>query len=235
MALSAAAILVVLVLALAVLMIVTPSVGDAEVIARSQAVAHGAPFPGPPVPARFAAALIATEDHRFYGEPGIDPIAVGRVVLGWMTGGGDQGGATLYQQLAKQLYTPGQGGPAVEAEQAALAIKLKFGYSAAEILRMYSAVEYFGHGFYGLAQASCGYFGQTPAGLTWAQGALLAGLVQAPTAYDPLVHPHLARARQEHVVARLVATGRLSAAQAAGVLARPISRLVQDAGRNCRA
>ena len=85
---------------------------------------------------KFATALEATEDHRFAGEPGIDPIAVGRVILGRLTGRGDQGGATLYQQLAKVLYTQGRSGLAVEAEQVALAVKLKFSYSGAEILRL---------------------------------------------------------------------------------------------------
>ncbi len=231
----ASSFLAALALALAVLLMITPSVGGAQSIARAQARAHRAPFPGPPVPYRFAAALIATEDHRFYGEPGIDPIAIGRVVLAGLSRSGDQGGATLYQQLAKQLYTPGRGGLGIEAEQVALAIKLKFGYSAAEILRIYSAVEYFGHDYYGLAQASCGYFGLPPSAMSWPQAALLAGLVQAPSAYDPLVHPDLARARQLHVVARLVATGVLTSAKSRQVLAAPVSQLVRNAGRGCRA
>ncbi len=112
------------------------------------------------VPVRFATALISTEDHRFSSEPGVDPFAIGRVLLAGLTASGDQGGATLYQQLAKLLYTPGRTGFSVEAEQVALAIKLKYSYSAQEILRLYAEVAYFGHGFYGLAEASCGYFGR---------------------------------------------------------------------------
>jgi hypothetical protein len=81
-------------------------------------------------------------------------------MLGRLTGQGDEGGATLYQQLAKVLYTPGRSGLFVEAEQVALAVKLNFSYSKPEILRMYASVVYFGHGFYGLAAASCGYFGR---------------------------------------------------------------------------
>ena len=71
----------------------------------------------------------------------------------------------------------------------ALAVKLKYGYSSPEILRLYADVAYFGHGFYGLADASCGYFGVPPDRLSWPQAALLAGLVQAPSADDPIDHP----------------------------------------------
>src|SRR5579863_10724340 len=133
-----------------VILAVTPSVGSAWSIARKQASSHHAPFPGPPVSMRFSAALIATEDHRFGSEPGVDPFAIGRVIFSGLTGGGDQGGATLYQQLAKVLYTPGQGGVPTEIKQIALAIKLKYSYTDEQILRMYAAIVYFGHGFYGL-------------------------------------------------------------------------------------
>lgn len=222
------------VLAVAVLLAATPSVSNAESIARSQALEHQAPYPGPVVPHRFAVALVATEDQRFYSEPGVDPIAIGRVALGWLSsGGGDQGGATLYQQLAKQLYTPGQGGLATEAGQVALGIKLRIAYGAEGVLRMYAATEYFGHGYYGLYEASCGYFGSPPAALSWPRASLLAGLVQAPSAYDPIVHPDLARARQAHVVARLVAVGALTATQGRRVLSVPVSRLISDHGRGC--
>jgi len=214
-------------------MTITPSVGTAWSIARAQARSHRAVFPGPPVPRKFSAALVATEDHRFTSEPGVDPFAIARVLLARLTGGGDQGGATLYQQLAKLLYTPGKGGIPTETEQIALAIKLKYSYSDAQILRMYSAVVYFGNGFYGLQAASCGYFGRLPDRLSWPQAAVLAGLVQAPSAYDPLEFPRRARFREQHVIARLIATGVLATRQAAAILAVPISRLTRGAG-GCR-
>lgn len=217
------------------LLLVTPSVGNARALARAQDRAHHVVYPGPPVPPRFAAALEATEDHRFAREPGVDPIAVARVILGRLTGRGDEGGATLYQQLAKLLYTPGRSGLAIEAEQVALAVKLKFSYSGPEILRMYAGVAYFGHGFYGLAAASCGYFGRPADRLSWPQAALLAGLVQGPSADDPLIFPLRARAREEHVIGRLAATGALTGAQAAAALAKPLSRLVAHAGQGCTA
>src|SRR5580658_4325390 len=163
--------------AFAILLLATPSVATARQLARAQDKAHHAVYPGPPVPARFAAALEATEDHRFNTEPGIDPIAIGRFVLGEITGQGDTGGATLYQQLAKMLYTNGQPSLGMEADQVALGIKLRLKYGPAEVLRLYAAVVYFGHQFYGLKAASCGYFGVPPAKMSWPQAALLAGLV----------------------------------------------------------
>jgi membrane peptidoglycan carboxypeptidase len=214
----------------AVIMAITPSVGSAWSIARKQAISHNAPFPGPPVSKRFSAALIATEDHRFGSEPGVDPIAIGRVIFAGLTGGGDQGGATLYQQLAKVLYTPNQGGVPTEIKQIALAIKLKYSYTDTQILRMYAGIVYFGHGFYGLQAASCGYFGRQPNHLSWPEAAVLAGLVQAPSAYDPIEFPKLARSREQHVIARLVATKTLTRHQAAQAMAVPISQLTASSG-----
>jgi membrane peptidoglycan carboxypeptidase len=226
------ALILVGVIAFGGLLLVTPSVGNAQALARAQDRAHHAAFPGPPVPARFAASIEATEDHRFGYEPGIDPFAIARVTASWLTGGGtaDQGGATIYQQLAKLLYTRGRSGAAVELEQVSLAVKLFMTYSSEQILRMYSDVAYFGNGDYGIAAASCGYFGVPPASMSWPQAALLAGLVQGPTEDDPLQHPGQARQREVHVVGRLAATGEITQQQAAAALAQPLARLIADAG-----
>src|SRR5215831_19130371 len=195
------------------LLLVTPSVSNAPALARSFDLAHHAVYPGPPVPARFAAA---------------------RVLRGRMTSQPDQGGATLYQQLAKMLYTSGRSGVSVEVEQMVLGIKLELSYSKAEILRLYADIAYFGHGYYGLAAASCGYFGVTPAGLSWPQAALLAGLVQAPSADNPIAHYHVARAREAHVLGRLAATGKLTQTQAGRAYKQPL-HLVVGPGTGCTA
>jgi penicillin-binding protein 1A len=211
----------VLVVALVALLLGTPAVGDAEQRAASLDRAHHAAPPTSAVPARFAAALLATEDSRFYLTPGIDPISIARASLVALTSAAESGAATVEQQLAKQLYTGGRSsGLGLKAEQVALAIKLDTTYSKPEILRMYAAVVYFGHGYWGLAAASHGYFHRPPDHLTWGQAALLAGLVQAPSADDPLTHPARARARQTHVLHRLVTIGILTraAAQAAARL-----------------
>jgi penicillin-binding protein 1A len=220
-------------LAFGLLLVITPSTDNAAALARAIDQTHAAPYPGVAVPYRFASALEATEDHRFASEPGIDPFAVGRVFYSYLSGRGDQGGATLYQQLAKMLYTPGRTGLAAETEQLALAVKLKYSYSSAEILRLYADVTYFGHDFYGLENASCGYFGVRPEQMSWPQAALLAGLVQAPSADDPIDHPVAGLAREQHVIARLVTVGAMSQAQASAYLAIPISMLLSHAG-DCR-
>lgn len=216
--------------AFGVLLLVTPSVGNARQLAMRIDQAHHAPYPGPAVPSRFAAALEATEDHRFNSEPGIDPLAVGRFALGQAMGKGDQGGATLYAQLAKLLYTPGDASIRAQLEQAALAVKLRFSYGPAEVLRLYADVVYFGHSYYGLRNASCGYYGVQPAGLSWPQAALLAGLVYAPTADDPVEFPANALAREQHVMGRLVATGALTQAQVSAYLRIPVSSLLAGRG-----
>ncbi len=205
-----------------VLLLATPSVGNAQKVARQQAVAHHSVYPGPPVPVRFSASLIATEDHRFYSEPGIDVFALARVVEAGVTGQGDQGGATLYQQLAKLLYSNGNTGYLAKAKQVGLSEKLYLTYSHAQILRMYADVAYFGHGYYGLPAASCGYFGTVPAGLSWPEAAMLAGLVQGPSADDPILHFARARAREQHVLGRLVATNTLSQAQASAAFSQSL-------------
>lgn len=205
------------------LLLVTPSAGNAQQLARAQDKAHGVAYPGPAVPARFAESLVATEDHRFYSDPGIDPFAIGRVALGYLEGkGGQQGGATITQQLAKMLYTPGRSSLTAEAEQVAMAVKLNFTYSKAQILQMYADVAYYGQDYYSLGAASCGYFGVPPAGLSWPQAALMAGIVQAPSSYDPLTSPAAAHAREAHVFSRLVATGVLTRSRASAALSQPL-------------
>ena len=226
-----AALIAVFAIGFAAVMLITPSVGNAWSLARAQARSHHERFPGPPVASKFAGALIATEDHRFASEPGFDPFALPRIAASVLTGK-DQGGATLYQQLAKLLYGAGKVGLGTEVDEVALGIKLKFGYSGEQVLQMYSDVAYFGNGYYGLAAASCGYFGQPASRLSWPQSAVLAGLVQAPSAYNPLHHPGLARSREGHVLGRLVATGVLTQRQANAAFAVPMRRLLAPS-RGC--
>jgi membrane peptidoglycan carboxypeptidase len=209
----AAAVVVLLVAATALLYFATPSAGQATALAAAQASEHHIGYPGPPVPQYFAEALVATEDHRFYTDPGIDPFALVRVAASWLTGHTDGGGSTLDQQLAKNLYTSGHSSFAQIVEQVVLAVKLNRAYSHAEILRLYAEIAYYGHGYYGLEAASCGYFGREPAQLTMVQAAMLAGAVNAPTYDDPLTYPAHARARLVHVIDRMAAVGYLTRAQ----------------------
>jgi membrane peptidoglycan carboxypeptidase len=226
---TVAAVTAALVLAVGALWLITPSASQAVQLARAQAVRHGIAYPGPAVPANFARPLVATEDKRFYSEPGIDPLAVGRVVEADVTNGSDQGGATIEQQLAKMLYTPDRTGFDAELTQVVLAVKLNVSYTKQQILDLYAEVAYYGNGYYGLEQASCGYFGRPARDLSVTQGALLAGVVNAPSADDPVTNPANARARLEHVIARMVAVGYLTDAQARQALSAPLG-LTQGGG-----
>jgi penicillin-binding protein 1A len=219
-----------LILAAGTLWLVTPSASEAVQLARAQAVLHGIAYPGPAAPANFARPLIATEDKRFYSEPGIDPLAVGRVVEADVTNGSDQGGATIEQQLAKMLYTPGRTGFDAELTQVVLAVKLNVSYTKQQILDLYAEAAYYGNGYYGLEQASCGYFGHPARDLTVTQGAMLAGVVNAPSADDPVTNPGNARARLEHVIARMVAVGYLNSAQARQALSAPLGLIGGGSG-----
>ncbi|MGY1824874.1 biosynthetic peptidoglycan transglycosylase [Blastococcus sp. SYSU DS0541] len=190
-----------------------PGVADAEqrVAARLDAFG-GTPSTGE-VPPRIAAALLATEDSRFGSHPGIDWRGALRAPLGLVVGR-DLGGSTIQHQLARVLYEDGATDAGARARSVVLALKLDRAWSGEQLLRMYLDAVYFGHGFYGVQAAAEGYFGLAPDELDWAQATVLAGLVQAPSAYDPLVHPDLAAERQAHVLDRLVAESALSRSDA---------------------
>ena len=207
------ALLALVALGLGVGWVVTPSVDDAEERVTAFLMEHQAPaLTVEPAP-ELLQALVATEDSSFWSNPGISPTGVVRSFRGLVTGT-DEGGSTLPQQLAKNLYLDGENGPVQKAEAVILALKLDGAYSKDELLRMYLDDGYYGHGFHGLTAATQGYFGVAPDELTWAQASLVAGLFQAPTAYDPLVDPDRARERQAHVLDRLVAVGDLTQRQA---------------------
>lgn len=222
-ALLVVVLLVVPVAAAALLWPLTPSVADAERRIAARLAAHGAHDPAAlPRPDKVGVAVVATEDSRFFSHHGLDAAGVLRAAAAAVSGSrGDFGGATLDQQLAKNLYA--DGGLLAKAEQVELSFKLEARYSKAEILEMYLSAVYFGHGFYGLGAAARGYFGVAPADLSWAQASVLAGLVQAPSAYDPYTHLALAKSRQRHVLDRLVATGSLTAAEADAAYRAPLA------------
>ncbi len=210
-------------LALVVLWQLTPSVGDLEARVTARLAAAGASDPGVlPVPDRVGQAIVATEDSRFYSDHGIDLPGAVRGLLGGLVGNPDAGGSTLDQQLAKVIYTPGRTDLGSKIEQVVLGVKIDHAYSKSQILQAYLASVYYGNGYRGLAAAARGYFGLAPADLSWAQASMLAGLVAAPSAYDPVTHLDAAKLRQRHVLDRLVATGVLTPAQADAAFRAPL-------------
>jgi membrane peptidoglycan carboxypeptidase len=218
-------VVLVLVAILLVLIMTAPSVSDAPKRVAAILAAHNARSDDGVIPTRVATALLATEDSRYYHDPALDPLGVGRAAVGVVTGNGNDGGATIEQQLAKLLYVPGTG-LGSELKQVGVAFRLDQHFSKKSILAMYLDAAYFGDGAYGVTDAAYHYFGVPPGQLSWAQATLLAGLVQAPTAYDPDGHLSRARSRQAHVLARLVATHVMTAGQAAQVYADPLDPAV---------
>src|ERR1035437_1478505 len=218
-----AAVVVLPILGVALLWPLTPSVANAgQLVQANLSAFHSPELAVLPRPDRVAQALIATEDSRFWQTPGIDPLSTLRAGLATLTGNSNTGAATLEQQLAKNLYFPQNDVLFSKVAEAELSLKLDVHYSKDDILRLYLADVYFGHGFYGLPAASQGYFGVSPAQLSWAQASMLAGLVQAPSVYDPIDHLSVGRLRQRHVLDRLVATKVLSPAQANAAFAAPL-------------
>ena len=225
-------------LGVGVLLVVTPSADRAHGVVRALAQKRGIAYPGSAAPERFAKALIATEDKRFLSplDPGIDAVAIARVVFGRLAGFSDQGGSTIDQQLAKMLFSPREHGLWTELERMAIALKLNAAYDRGEILAMYAELAYYGHGYYGLSAASCGYFGKSPTEMTWSQSAMLAGAVNAPSLDDPILSPSSANARLKHVFGRLVAVGDLRADDANAAQLQPLglARSRQGADPICR-
>jgi len=170
-------------------------------------------------------AVVVTEDERFYHHHGIDLIGVLRAVPYDLTHFSlAQGASTITEQVAKLDYLGGNDhSPWRKLEDATVALKLEQHYSKEEILAAYLNSAYFGDGAYGVSQASEQYFGLSPARLDLARASLLAGLIQAPTAYDPLVHPQAARERQAEVLRSLVRDGIATSAEARAALRQPLA------------
>lgn len=101
-------------------------------------------------------------------------------------------------------------------------MKLSLAYSHDQVLTMYLNSIYYGNGYWGIVAASRGYFGVSPRQLTWAEASMLAGLPQAPSAYDLVDHLRLARRRQRHVLDQLVVNGHLTSAQADAAFREPL-------------
>jgi membrane peptidoglycan carboxypeptidase len=212
-------------LAGAVYLLTLPGVGDAEARMSRLLARHGGTAAPLPPPEKLGRAVVEVEDENFYANPAFDILAgAGRAALATLQGGGDPGGSTIGQQLAKELYPHG-GGLAGTLEEIGIAAKLSLDYSKERILSMYLNSVYYGNGYWGDVAAAHGYFGVSPRTLTWGEARMLAGLPQAPSAYDPERHWALARLRQAHVLDQLVDNGVMSARRAAAAFGEPLPRL----------
>jgi membrane peptidoglycan carboxypeptidase len=206
---------------------------DGKTLIASMFTQNRQDIPLTQIPVSVQRALIDTEDRTFYSNNGIDVKGIIRAAVNNGTGGSTQGGSTLTEQYVKQLqYYQATTDAARQAavaenlqrkvEDARCALKLNQTYTKAQILDGYFNLSFFGENSYGIQTASETYFGVPAAKLNLAQGAMLVGLLQSPTADDPFVDPQAARTRRNQVLDNMVATGDLSAAQATTYKAMPI-------------
>lgn len=175
------------------------------------------------IPDQLSEALIAIEDERFYQHSGIDTQGVIRAVLTDLyRHRALQGGSTLSQQLIKVVYMDGNDDGWRKPENLLLALKLEARFDKHTILENYFNAVYYGHGAYGIGEASEAYFHMTPRQLDLARSSMLAGLPQSPSYYDLYRNPCSARARQFNVLAQMAHDGYISEDQAAAAYAEPI-------------
>lgn len=142
------------------------------------------------IPDMMKKAIVATEDRRFYDHGALDLVSVTRaLVTNYMAGQTLEGGSTIAQQTVKNIFLSHDRTLARKIEELALAVRLEKNYTKDEILELYLNTIYFGHGAYGIKDAARIYFGKDVKDLNVSQCAMLAGLPQAPSVYDPITHP----------------------------------------------
>ena len=167
-------------------------------------------------------AFVAIEDRRFYEHLGIDPVGIGRAVMRNVTRGGvTQGGSTLTQQLAKNLFLTQERTASRKIQEAILALWLERRYSKNQILELYLNRVYFGAGAYGVEAAAQRYFGKTAREVTLPEAAVLAGLVQAPSRLAPNRNPEAAQARAQLVLTAMSEQGYIRPTQMMAALTAP--------------
>ncbi len=160
-------------------------------------------------------AVIATEDARFYSHSGYDVVGLSRAAVKNFTARGiKQGGSTITQQLARNVF--GLEGRSYErkVKEIFLAMRIEDHYQKDEILTHYLNRIYLGHGFVGVGAAARGYFGKETSELSLAEAATLAGIIKAPVSFSPITRPDLAKEKRDLTLKRMADTGEITAAEA---------------------
>lgn len=177
----------------------------------------------------FIDALIDTEDQYFYWHPGFDLIGIARAaIIDLKNMNLNQGASTLTQQYVKNLFLTNEKSWTRKFKEAFLTMQVETHYSKDEILEGYINTVYFGHGCYGLEEASQYYFSQSSQTLNLNQASLLAGMVNGPELYSPIKNPELAKERQGVVLNAMKDNGHINALEYEQALASPIELNVQD-------
>ena len=176
---------------------------DGQVLATI-AVENRQPVTLDRIPTKLQQAVIATEDREFYKHMGVDPRGIARAVLTDVRAGGRrQGGSTITQQLARNLYLTQKRTFSRKLAEMVLAMQLERAYTKPEILELYLNQIYFGEGAYGVQVAAHTYFGKDVSKLDEAECAMLAGAIRAPEKYSPFVNAQRAHDRRNQVLANM--------------------------------
>jgi penicillin-binding protein 1A len=190
------------------------------------------------LPKYVPAAVVSVEDRRFYSHFGVDLLGLARAMVANIRAGHVvQGGSTITQQVAKNLFLTPERKFSRKVREALLAIELERRFTKDQILTIYLNRVYLGTGTYGIEAASERYFGRPAAKLTLFQSAVLAGLLRAPSRYNPSNNPQQAAARADVVLSTMVETGAITEAQAKKAMATGPASLkdVPSASANAQA
>ncbi len=175
------------------------------------------------IPEHVKKAFIAIEDERFYKHHGIDIIAIARAIYRDIRAGRIvQGGSTITQQLAKQLFLKPEKSLSRKIKEAAMAIQIEKRYTKEEILGLYLNQVFFGNHAYGIEAAAHTYFGKSTDELTIAEAALLAAIPRAPAYYDPIKRPEKALRRRNIVLRKMLQSGYITKEQYEEALKEPL-------------
>ncbi|MEQ8807340.1 MAG: transglycosylase domain-containing protein, partial [Rhodospirillales bacterium] len=168
------------------------------------------------LPPHLVQAVLATEDRRFYNHFGIDPIGLGRALVRNVRAGRVvEGGSTITQQLAKNLFLTPARTITRKVQEMVVALWLEWEFSKDQILTLYLNRVYLGAGTYGVDAAARRFFQKPAARINTYEAAVLAGLLKAPSRYNPVASPERAHARARTVLANMVAAGYLTETKAA--------------------
>ncbi len=190
----------------------------------------GPPIPLKELPSYLPKAFIAIEDRRFYSHHGVDPLGIMRAALtNLLRRGVAQGGSTITQQLAKNLFLTQERTIERKVQEIGLALWLEWRFSKAQILELYLNRVYFGSGAYGVEAAAQRYFGKSARQVTLAEAALLAGIIKSPTRLAPTHNYKGAEQRARLVIAAMANGGFLSADSAKTAFAHA-PQIVKPAG-----
>ena len=180
-------------------------------------------------------AVISIEDRRFYWNFGIDPIGLVRAaIVNLRAGHVVEGGSTLTQQLAKNLFLKPERTFERKVQEMILAVWLQMRLSKKQILALYLNRVYLGAGAYGVDAAAHRYFGKSARDVTLAEAATLAGMLKAPANYSPATHPAASEARMQTVLTAMQNAGYITGRQASLAMSQPVTAVRDVAGGSGR-